>query len=142
MPLFFANGSLFLATGRMLISKQISKRVSCILLVLVHISFIYFQANYQLSILRYNGLLFKQSIAKQAKEKESPGTISSKPTDLSKSKLVPVKRFFQNQCILIPAPVGITEIVFVPYQFERYTSPSVIRFSAGICPERGPPVAA
>jgi hypothetical protein len=126
----------------MLPGKQISKRVFCILLVLVHSSFIYFQANYQRAILQYNGLLFKQSIAKQTKEKETPGVISTKSTDLSKSKLVPVKRFFQNQCILIPAPAAITEVVFVPYLFGRYTSPSIIRFSARICPERGPPVAA
>jgi hypothetical protein len=142
MPLIFANGSLFLAAKLMLFGKQISKRISCLLLVLVHISFIYFQANYQLSVLRYNGLLVKQSFAKQVKEKETPGTISSESTDLSKSKLVPVKRFFQNQCMMVPAPAGINEVIFIPYQFERYTSPSIIKFSAGICPERGPPVAA
>jgi hypothetical protein len=127
----------------MLPGKQILTRISCLLLVLVHISFIYFQAKYQLSVLQYNGLLFKQSIAKQAKEKESLGGISSTSTDmLSKSKLVPVKRFFQNPCILIPAPAVIARIVFIPYQFDRYTSPPVIRFFARIYPERGPPVAA
>lgn len=126
----------------MLFSKHILRRVSCLTLVLVHISFIYFQANYQLSVLRDSGLLFRQALAKQTQEKECVGAPSSESSDtLSKSKLVPVKRFFEHLFILVPAPVSITDICFVPYRFDQYTSPDIIKFSAHTCHERGPPAA-
>jgi hypothetical protein len=104
--------------------------------VFVHISFTCFQINHQSSILRY-GLLYKQTA-----EKESQATTFNTSTDIvSKSRLVPVKRFFQDESMLIPAPAGITGIIFIPYQVDQYTSPPVNKFSARICQERGPPVA-
>lgn len=126
----------------MLFSNQISKRAACILLVIVHVCFIYFQAAYQLSVLQYNGLLFKQHVVKGAKEKGSLGTVSSRSTDiLSKSKLVPCKRFFQNQCILVEAPTEIERVAFFLYQFDQYTDPVIVCTTRSY-PERGPPATA
>jgi hypothetical protein len=125
----------------MLPGKQILKRISCLLLVFVHISFTCFQINYQSSVLRC-ALLLKQSVATEDGEKGSqPATFVTASDILSKSRLVPVKRFFQDESILITAPGVTTRIVFVPYQFHRYISPPVNKFSAHTCPERGPPVA-
>jgi hypothetical protein len=127
----------------MLYGKQILKRISCIWLVFIHISFTYFfQINYQSSVLRY-GLQFKQSVATQSGEKEGQAAVLATSADiLSKNKIVPAKRFFQDETILIPAPAGISGTIFLPYQFDPYNSPPVNKFSAHTCPERGPPVAA
>jgi hypothetical protein len=129
--------------NHMLYGKQILKRVSSLLLVFIHISFTYFfQINYQSSVLRY-GLQCKQSVATQSGEKEGQATVLATATDIvSRSKIVPAKRFFQDETILIQAPAGISGTVFIPYQFDRYNSPPVNKLSAHTCPERGPPVVA
>lgn len=117
------------------------KRISCLLLLVMYISFLCFQVSYNLEIGRTIQRACKLNNTWQLTENGNRVAAHSKHTLITKVKTAPSKRFHFNIASIEPQLVSVPVIAYAKNIPAVYSAPFVAKTFDQTSPLRGPPAA-
>jgi hypothetical protein len=117
------------------------KRISCLLLLVMYISFLYFQVHHNLEIGKSVQRTCKLQITWQASSDNSSVASHAKHTCFSKVKTAPSKRFHPYFVVIAYINTSAPVIHYVNTQFAVEQAPFIAKPFHQTSPLRGPPAA-
>lgn len=125
----------------MRIAANTYKRISCLLLLVMYISFLCFQVQHNLEIGKSLQRTGKRQVAWQVSTENSSVASHSKHTCFSKVKTAPSKRFHPYFVVIDYINTSVPIIRYIKQQFTVEPAPFIARLFQPTNPLRGPPEA-